>query len=162
MVQEDLNNKTISLTFKASRLTQDILKKAITSYLTYHQHHRKRAHGRISVKKLLEQEQGAATIPIKGEGLKDFERAARKYNVDFAIMKDKGNSEPGKPRQYTVFFKARDAEVITKAFQDFVKKREEKHKRPSFRKKLEQFKEQSKALEQAKGKLKEKKQELLR
>ena len=58
------------------------------------------------------------------------------------------------PPKYLVFFKARDADVLTQAFKEFVKTNEKKNKRRvSVKKKLEHFKEvvaQQKLLEKVK------------
>ena len=141
MLQEDLNYKTISITFKAGRFTRDILQKALIAYLHYHKEHRKIRHGRISVRKLMQQDQGAATIEIDGKGFHDFNRIARKYNVDYAAMRSRDG-----PAKYTVFFKARDTDVITKAFRDFVRFSEKRKERPSIREKLKTFREKARAV----------------
>ena len=60
---------------------------------------------------------------------------ARKYNVDFAVKKDKTVEPP----KYMVFFKGEDADVITQAFKEFVKVNEKKHGRVSVREKLAEF-----------------------
>ena len=71
--------------------------------------------GKQSVKTLIRQGQGVTSIPLADEGLKDFQKIARKYGVDFAVVKDK-NSEPP---IYTVFFKAKDQDAITRILQDY-------------------------------------------
>ena len=63
---------------------------------------------------------------------------ARKYNVDFAVKKDKTVEPP----KYMVFFKGKDAVVITQAFREFVKVNEKKHNRISVKEKLAQFRQQ--------------------
>ena len=61
----------------------------------------------------------------------------------------------GLPR-YLVFFKGRDADVITAAFREFSAKNLEKEKKPSIRKELEQAKQQSKAQHRQREKVKTK------
>ena len=160
MVQEDLNNKTISLSFKALRLTHDSFKKAIEAYLQCLKNHKTEQHGKISVKDLMKQDQGATMIPVSGDGLKEFEKTAKRYNVDFAVMRDKRAETGNGLKQYTVFFKAKDSEVINKAFQDFVKEKEKGKERPSVREKLAKMKKLAQSMDQ--DKLKEKKQEVSR
>ena len=58
--------------------------------------------GKQSIKTLIRQGQGVSSIPLADEGMKDFQKIARKYGVDFAIVKDKNQNPP----IYTVFFKA--------------------------------------------------------
>ena len=45
--------------------------------------------GKQSVKTLIRQGQGVSSIPLADEGMKDFQKIARKYGVDFAIVKEK-------------------------------------------------------------------------
>lgn len=45
--------------------------------------------GKQSVKTLIRQGQGVSSIPLADEGLKDFQKIAKKYGVDFAVVKDK-------------------------------------------------------------------------
>ena len=160
MLQEDLSNKTIALSFKATHFSQDILRQAIISYLRYHKEHKAIHHGRISVRKLLGQEQGAASIPVSTERFRDFERAVRKYNVDFAVVKEKGDHVKGGPRKYTVFFKAKDTDVINKAFQEFVRANEKRKSRPSIRAKLKLLQEAVAARIPEKLKIRKKEQSL--
>ena len=95
--------------------------------------------GKQSVKTLVRQGQGVSTIPLADEGLKDFQKIAKKYGVDFAVVKDK-NVEPP---VYTIFFKAKDMDVITKILQDYSNKQVNKasKERPSVLEKLKKFKE---------------------
>ena len=43
--------------------------------------------GKQSVKTLIRQGQGVSSIPLADEGLKDFQKIAKKYGVDFAVIK---------------------------------------------------------------------------
>jgi len=80
---------------------------------------------------------GATSIEITEGNIKAFERVARKYNVDFALKKDKTVEPP----KYLVFFKGRDTDVITQAFKEFVYGNEKKKNRTSVRQKLKHFRE---------------------
>ena len=44
-------------------------------------------HGKQSVKQLLGQNQGATNVEIDKESIRDFEKLAKKYGVDFAVRK---------------------------------------------------------------------------
>ena len=135
-MQEEVTQKTIALVFKSSRLTTDVLKKAMKMYLE-HQKHKEPFHGKIPVKKLVGQGMGASSIEVTDNNIKSFERVARKYNVDFAVKKDKTVEPP----KYMVFFKSKDADVITQAFKEFVKVNEKKRGRVSVKEKLAEFRE---------------------
>lgn len=94
-------------------------------------------HGKQTVKELVGQNAGVSNIEITDSNIKSFERVAKKYNVDFAVKKDKTMEPP----KYLVFFKGRDADVLTQAFKEFVKANEKKQTKVSVREKLAQFRE---------------------
>lgn len=83
-MQEEVTQKTIALVFKSSRLTADVLKKAMKMYLERRKAGQQATHGKMSVKKLVGQGMGASSIEVTDNNIKSFERVARKYNVDFA------------------------------------------------------------------------------
>ena len=134
-MQEEATQKTIALVFKSSKLTASVLQKAMKMYLEHHRHKQQRVHGKISVKELVGQGMGASSIEVTDNNIKSFERVAKKYNVDFSVKKDKTISPP----KYIVFFKGKDADVITQAFKEFVKTNEKKQSRESVRAKLNHF-----------------------
>ena len=136
-MQEEVTQKTIALVFKSSRLTADVLKKAMKMYLERRKAGQQATHGKMSVKKLVGQGMGASSIEVTDNNIKSFERVARKYNVDFAVKKDKTVEPP----KYMVFFKGKDADVITQAFKEFVKVNEKKRGRVSVKEKLAEFRE---------------------
>ena len=136
-MQEETTQKTIALVMRSSRLTADVLRKAIKIYLEHRKAGKMVQHGKITVKELMGQNAGASSIEISDKNIKSFERVAKKYNVDFAVKKDK-NTEPPK---YIVFFKGRDADIITQAFKDYVKANEKKQNRVSVKEKLAAFRE---------------------
>jgi hypothetical protein len=67
------------------------------------------------------------SIEITDQNIKDFERVAKKYGVDFAVMKDKHEVPP----KYVVFFKGKDADAITNAFKEYTADIVKKAARPS-------------------------------
>lgn len=72
-------------------MTANVLKSAISKYLAYRKEKKREGPvkpcGKQSVKKLVGQDQGVANIEITDKNIKDFERIARKYGVDFALKK---------------------------------------------------------------------------
>lgn len=95
--------------------------------------------GKQWIKTLIRQGQGVSSIPLADEGMKDFLKIARKYGVDFAIVKDKNQDPP----IYTVFFKAKDTDAITRILQDYSAKQVKKAsvEKTSVLEKLKKFKE---------------------
>ena len=55
---------------------------------------------------------GAATNSIEVESPKDFDRVARKWNVDYAFYKTG-------PDKYLLFFKSGQADAITACFSEY-------------------------------------------
>ena len=92
-MQEETTQKTIALAIKTSKLTASVLQKAMKMYLE-HQKHKEPSHGKIPVKKLVGQGAGAKSIEVTDDNIKAFERVARKYNVDFAVKRDKTTEPP--------------------------------------------------------------------
>ena len=135
-MQEETTQKTIALAIKTSKLTASVLQKAMKMYLE-HQKHKEPSHGKIPVKKLVGQGAGAKSIEVTDDNIKAFERVARKYNVDFAVKRDKTTEPP----KYLVFFKGRDADAITAAFTEFTAKTMQKAERPSVLAQLGKFTE---------------------
>ena len=111
--------------------------------------------GKQSMDKLMKQNAQLSNIEITDGNIKSFERVAKKYSIDFSLKKDV-NADP--PRYY-VFFKARDADVMTAAFKEYTGQSLNKDKKPSVRKKLQQAISKSlkkhRELEKTKGKEKE-------
>lgn len=136
-MQEEVTQKTIALVIKTSKLNASVLKAAMRMYLNHRKQQAQNKHGKVSVKKLVGEGVGVSSIEVTDNNIKAFERVARKYNVDFAVKKDKTTAPP----KYMVFFKGRDADVIAQAFKEFVYGNEKKKGRASVREKLNKFKE---------------------
>jgi len=139
-MQEEVENRTVTLVITGTKLTTRTLRAAIRNFLAWQKNrkdHPKIPHGKQSVKDLAKQNQGMSNIEITDKNIKSFEKSARKYGVDFAVKRDKGV----KPPKYLVFFKGRDADAITAAFTDFTAKMVKKTERPSVLAQLRKFTE---------------------
>lgn len=143
-MQEEVENRTVNLAISTTKLT---LRAIITGYRKYQSHHSKSKaanaakrsetpQGRQTVKELVGQGQGVSSIPLDQTNLRDFHRVARKYGIDYAITKDKSRQPP----RYIVFFKARDADALNAAFQEFMVKKLGKRRAASVLGELEQEK----------------------
>jgi len=71
--------------------------------------------GKQTIKQLVGQGQGVTNIEISDKNIKSFESIARKYGVDFAVVKDASENPP----KHLVFFKARDTDAVTAAFKEY-------------------------------------------
>ena len=76
-------------------------------------------------------------LEITNDNIRAFSATAKKYGIDFALKKDSSTQPP----RYLVFFKGRDADVMTAAFKEFSAKQLSQEKKPSIRKLLSSMKE---------------------
>ena len=153
-MQEETNEKTIALYIKTGKLTAQTLQKAMKAILSKGKKQlAKPPQGKQSLKQLMKQNAGVSNIEITDSNIKAFESTAKKYGIDFALKKDATESPP----RYLVFFKGRDADVLTAAFKEFSAKKLTQEKKPSIRKLLSTLKEaaQGKNAERAKVKNKD-------
>ncbi len=128
-MQEQINEKSVSLIIRGTKLTSTMLAKSINKILIERKKQKqpKLYQGKQSVKNLVKQGAGVSNIEITDKNIKSFERTARKYGVDFALKKDKTVSPP----KWLVFFKARDADALTAAFKEYSAKTLKKSARKS-------------------------------
>ena len=157
-MQEEVNEKTISLCIKGGKITAQILKAALIKLLAELDKKKKQAKGakvqcrktgKQSIKSLQKSGAQITNIVVTDNNIKSFDRVARKYGIDYAIRKDtrkygidyslKKVEQEGKS-EYLVFFKAKDVDVMTAAFKEYTSETLKKQKRESVRQKLEKVK----------------------
>ena len=149
-MQEEVENRTLTLVVSGTKFTGRLFKAAISKYMAHRREkklEKQRSRdspvtpkGKQTVKQLIGQNQGVSNIEINDPSIRNFERIARKYGVDYAVKKDRSASPP----KYLIFFKARDADALTAAFSEYTQKKVKKadrSERPSVLAKLAQFKE---------------------
>lgn len=181
-MQEEVENKTVTLVINSTKFSGRVLKSAISKYLAHRSaKHRekkmdkkaeKRAaqaqkaaakggygyvvhHGKQSVKALIAQNQGVSNMDVSDKDLKGFEKIARKYNVDYAVRKTKGH-----PPKYLVFFRARDNDALIGAMEEYTRRKEYKKDHPSIIKRLSKSLAQS--IQRGRDRVKERKKEQVR
>ncbi|WP_294454086.1 PcfB family protein [uncultured Allofournierella sp.] len=136
-MQEEVENRTVNLAISTTKLTaRGILRLALKG-LAYirrksQESAMKKPVGKQTIQELIGQNQGVTNIDIAQTDLKGFEKYARKYGVDYAITKDKSVLPP----KYLVFFKARDTDAMTAAFNAYSAEILTRNKRPSVLKTL--------------------------
>ena len=119
-MQDEINEKTIALYIKTGKLTAQTLQKAMKKLLEQMKKQKGKApQGKQTLKQLMKQNTGISNIEITEGNIKAFESTAKKYGIDFALKKDTTESPP----RYLVFFKGRDADVLTAAFKEFSAKK---------------------------------------
>ena len=146
-MQEDVENKTVNLAVQSVKLSFRLMYSAWRRYKDRHDREKaaktpvedETVKGKQTVKELIGQGEGVAKIDIEKTELKDFKKMAKKYGVDFAVVKDTKQDPP----LYTIIFKAKDGAAIDKAMEAFAAKSlkfENKKERPSVLEKLEKNK----------------------
>ena len=84
-MQEEIDQRTVSITVQAAKLSGRVLKAAITAALHKMQQQRHSVKvGRNSLKRLAQGDGGMNTIEVSGR-LRSFERYARKYQIRYHI-----------------------------------------------------------------------------
>ncbi len=141
-MQEEIEQRTVSVTIQAAKLSGRVLKAAIAAALRKMEQERNTPKvGRNTMKRLAGRDGGMNTIEVSGR-IRSFERYARKHQVRYHIEKEVGADRP----RWTVYFKANQADALTAAFKEYTKKDLSRESRPSMLAKLHKFKELAQAL----------------
>lgn len=151
-------NKTLRLAFKAAQLSGRVIFNAIKKYMA----NRKDVtdhHGEMDIKKLIQKEGQMQQMDVSNKDIKEFRKELKKMGVDFSITKRTLNPDEREelkntlpegsdiPKsEYSLWFKAKDLEVIDKSFKEYIAKHENKESikeqvKQSVREKLDKFKE---------------------
>lgn len=136
-MQEEIENKTVTLVVNGSKFTGRMFKAAILGFLRYtknkaQQHKNVKPQGKQSLKKLVGQNAGVTNWELGDDAdVKAFDRVARKYGVDYAIKRADGD-----PPRFLLFFKGRDQDAIQAAFDEYAAKKLNREDRPSITKSL--------------------------
>ena len=118
-MQDEVNEKTVSLCIRCGKVTANLLKAAMKKALTKMEQEKQKLKGqkqpkqdkedktykgKQSMDKLMKQNVQLSNIEITDGNIKSFEQVAKKYSIDFSLKKD----VTADPPRYYVFFKARD------------------------------------------------------
>ena len=139
MMQEQVNEKSVALYVKAGKMTGRVLAQAMREFLKKAREPTPPKHGKQSVKSLTKQGACLTNIEISGENIGCFKKTARKYNIDFALKRDDAETPP----KWLVFFKAKDIDALTAAFNEYSKitLKQQKSKEPTLLAELEKAKD---------------------
>lgn len=135
-MQEEIEMRVVTMMFNATKFSGRTLKSGVSQLLRAMHGKLDVPHGKQSVRQLARQNQGMTNIEIDDPDIHAFERIARNYGVDFAVKRAKGDET-----KYLVFFKARDADALTAAFQEYTDRRVRQAERPSLMEILNEMKE---------------------
>ena len=130
-MQDEVNEKTVSLCIRCGKVTANLLKAAMKKALVKMEQEKQKLQGqkqpkqdkedktyrgKQSMDKLMKQNVQLSNIEITDGNIKSFERVAKKYRLDFALKKDSST----KPPTYYVFFKGQDTEMMNLAFKKYL------------------------------------------
>ena len=122
-MQEEVEQRIVSLMISCGKLGEQEFRKAVAKLLEQlksdhqkHQYSKANPHGKMTVKQLAAKDKGLQSIEVTDQNIGSFNRIARKYGIDFAPFKVKGE------KRYMVFFKAPDADAMTAAFKEYTAK----------------------------------------
>ena len=147
-MQEEVESKMLALIVSGTKFTGRMLQSAVRQYLAHRKEGSRQKsrdsplHGKQTVKQLLRQDQGASSIELTDPSIRPFERIARKYRVDYAVRRDKSSDPP----KYLIFFKARDADILTAALNEYAGRTVKQLSKPSVLEKLARLRAQLKPL----------------
>ena len=143
-MQEEVENRTVNLAISTTKLTARSIVRLGLKGIAYIKRKSQEAAmknekptGKQTIQELIGQNQGVSSIDIQNTNIRDFEKIANKYGVDYAITRDKSVTPP----KYMVFFKARDADALTAAFSEYSNQRLKEKAKPSVLKQLNKLKE---------------------
>lgn len=129
---DEMGREILGVSFKASTVTAKTLTNVILAII---RNTKKIKHGKQKLNHLSRQGKSLSPVEITEKNIKSFKKVAKKYKIDFSLMQDK--SEPNK---WVIFFKAQDAEVFKKAFDEYIRQ-QKKEKKPSIRETLKRNKQ---------------------
>lgn len=107
--------KTIALTVQAEKITSDIFKSALNEFLSGNSQKK----GRMTFRQLENKSpSGLEKIEVNSRNIGDFLDTARKYDVDYALKRDKSTNPP----TYHIFFSTGKTDNFKKAFSEYANK----------------------------------------
>jgi hypothetical protein len=158
-MQEEINEKSMSLGARVAEITAEELKKAVDKLTAALKSEAGKTmgaitgkasdikHGKQTMRSLAKHNAGLSSIELKDPNLRLLNKIMRQNGVDFSPVKD------GKGR-YTLFFKGRDADALTHAFSQYTKRVTERAAKPSIGATLAAMKQAAKALAESRDKVK--------
>lgn len=137
MINDEVSNKIIAVTFDSmKKIPEESLAAALQKLSELFEKEKslksiREYTGKQPIKQLLSSKSSLSSIKIDSTNIKGFDQYAKKYGVDYSLVKDKGTDK------YTVFFRAKDIDVLNHAFKEFAKDKLTQKSKESVRKKLQ-------------------------
>ena len=112
-MQEEIEHKTVNFAISTTKLSARTLLRGMQFLLRQYDKHA--SQGKQSMKRLVRQNRGVTNVEIQKTGIKDFDRFAKRYHIDYSIQKDLSCTPP----RYMVYFKAQDTDALNAAFKEY-------------------------------------------
>ena len=107
-MQEEIEHKTVNLAISTTKLSARTLLRGMQFLLRQYDKHA--SQGKQSMKRLVRQNRGVTNVEIQKTGIKDFDRYAKRYHIDYSIQKDLSCTPP----RYLIYFKARQMSELNR------------------------------------------------
>ena len=115
-MQDEVNEKVVALSIKTSKLTAEVLQKAIKALLRKGKGQLSKApHGKVTMRQLMKPGEKVANIEITDDNIKAFDPIAKKNGLTYNVKR----IDDGRPPTYLVSFRGKDIDVMTEAFREF-------------------------------------------
>lgn len=158
-MQDEINEKVVALSIKTTKLTAEVLQRAVKFALNQIKKEFDRPpKGKQSLRQLMKRGEKVTNIEITDDNIKAFDPVAKKHGLDYNVKKIDGGN--GEPPTYLVFFKGKDVDVMTEAFREYSAKKLNRKEKPSIREQLVAMKEKAAALNAERAALKHKEKEV--
>lgn len=116
----DLGMEAIQVEFRATKVTLEALM-SIFNKLVHKQY--TPVHGEQSVRKLTQQGAKLTTYDVDPAVSQELRKNLRKLGVDFYIDRKAGTMNEDGTKNYTLYLKAKDVDIIKKALEQIIQKR---------------------------------------
>lgn len=83
-MQEEIEHKTVNFAISTVKLSARTLLKGAQFFLR--QYDKSASQGKQSMNRLIRQNRGVTNLEIEKTGIKDFDRYAKRYHIDYAIQ----------------------------------------------------------------------------
>ena len=84
-MQEEIEHKTVNFAISTTKLSARTLLRGMQFLLRQYDKHA--SQGKQSMKRLVRQNRGVTNVEIQKTGIKDFDRFAKRYHIDYSIQK---------------------------------------------------------------------------
>ena len=131
-MQEAVEEKSLNICVTTTRLTGQ----AVIEALRMSQMRKMRGvtykHGRQRLRSLMRQGMALTNVRVLPDDMRDFQRVAKRYGIDFAVRRDSSFIPP----RYFVFFKTTDMGAMTALIKEVARRQAARASRPSVRERI--------------------------